>query len=34
MHIYYTLGKESGQHLEYISCSYMTCMCGIEPGNW
>ena len=26
--------KEGGQHLEYISCPYMTCMCGFEHVNW
>jgi len=26
--------KEEGQHLKYISCSYMTCMCGFEHVDW
>ncbi|WAR21672.1 hypothetical protein MAR_015646 [Mya arenaria] len=28
------MGKEGGQHLKYISCSYMTSMCGFEHVNW
>jgi len=28
------IGKKGGQHLTYIPCSYMTCMCGFKHVNW
>jgi len=28
------MGKEEGQHIKYISCSYIACMCGFEHVNW